>query len=84
MSCLDLKEKNLPVTNSRRRILLTTVRRQVPRHEAATTAEEQATAVAQVVAAVGPHQPVSRCSSRSTLDPGSGRQIPAVRHDTGV
>ena len=29
-------------------------------------------------------QPVFRCSSLSTLDPGSGREIPAIRHGTGV
>ena len=29
-------------------------------------------------------QPVFHCSSLSTLDPGSGREIPAICHGTGV
>ena len=29
-------------------------------------------------------QPVCRCSSLNTLDPGSGWEIPAICHDTGV
>ena len=29
-------------------------------------------------------QPVFRCSSLNALDPGSGREIPAIWHDTGV
>ena len=29
-------------------------------------------------------QPVFRCSSLNALDPGSGREIPAICHDPGV